>query len=55
MRRAGQRLTSFVSTSVSQTCGLTLWSLQVYADRRTMPKRLIFPRIRGNRYVIGSA
>ena len=29
MRRAGQRLTSLVSTSVSQAFGLTLLSLQV--------------------------
>jgi hypothetical protein len=36
MRRAGQRLTSFVSTSVSQTCGLTLWSLQVSMNDATI-------------------
>jgi len=28
---------------------------QVYADRRTMPNGLVFPRIRGDQYVIGSA
>jgi hypothetical protein len=27
----------------------------VYAARRTMPNGLVFPRIRGDRYVIGSA
>ena len=33
MRLAGQRLTSLVSTSVSQAFGLMLLSLHVYADR----------------------
>ena len=28
---------------------------QVYAARRTMPNGLVFPRIRGDRHVIGSA
>jgi transposase len=27
----------------------------VYAARRTMPNGLVFPRIRGDRHVIGSA
>jgi hypothetical protein len=29
--------------------------LQVYAARRTMPNGRVFPRFRGDRYVIGSA
>jgi hypothetical protein len=32
MRFAGQRLTSFVSTSASQACGLTALSLQVSSN-----------------------
>jgi hypothetical protein len=35
MREAGQRLTSFVRTSVVQARGSTALSLQVYAARRT--------------------
>ena len=27
----------------------------IYADRRTMTNGLVFPRIRGDQYVIGSA
>ena len=36
-------------------CGLTLFNLQVYAARRTMPNGLVFPRNGFELDVIGSA
>ena len=41
--------------SLVETCLCRVRHKQVYAVRGTMPNRLIFPRIRSNRPVIGSA
>jgi hypothetical protein len=43
------------STIASQACGSISLGFAVYADRRTMPNGLVFPRIRSDQYVIGSA
>jgi NAD(P)-dependent dehydrogenase (short-subunit alcohol dehydrogenase family) len=43
------------STPASQACGSTSLSFAVYAARRTMPRRLVFPKIRRDRHAIGSA
>jgi hypothetical protein len=43
------------STSASQAWGSTSLSLAVYAARRTMPNGFVFPSIRGDGHVIGSA
>ena len=42
-------------TSASQACGSISFILAVYAARRTMPNGFVFPRIRRDRHVIGSA
>jgi len=42
-------------TSASHACGSTPFILAVYAARRTMPNQFVFPRIRGDGHVIGSA
>jgi transposase len=50
----GGRRAAAIYTLV-ETCLCRARHKQVYADRRTMPSGLVFPRIRGDRYVIGSA
>ena len=40
---------------MNQVCGYTPLSLQVYAERQTMPNGFVFPRIRSDRDMINSA
>jgi hypothetical protein len=42
-------------TSASQACGSMSFILAVYAARRTMPSRVVFPRFLADRRLIGSA
>jgi hypothetical protein len=58
-RRSAMRLAGWVAslamTSLSHAFGSMRLSLAVYAARRTMPSGLVFPRIRCDRHLIGSA
>jgi transposase len=51
--RGGQRAAAMYSLIMTALCRAR--HKPVYAARRTMPNGLVFPRIHGDRYVIGSA